>query len=66
MFFSILDDSNGDLESLKEEKKFTDILFDFFTATTKDQPTFEKFVMKMSIFGAIMFYFWLCDHLHLW
>lgn len=39
---------------------------DVFQAQDKDQPTFERFLFKMMIFGCFMFYFWLTDYLHIW
>ncbi|XP_066911906.1 uncharacterized protein [Clytia hemisphaerica] len=32
----------------------------------KDQPKLEQFLFKMMLFGAFMFYFWLCDGLRIW
>jgi len=67
---------------LKERSPATEILLDeanetparsviqkllmFFRATHTDQPTFSAFITKMCMFGAIMFYFWLTDFVHLW
>ena len=44
----------------------TQRLYDFLTATHVEQPAFSEFVSKMCMFGAIMFYFWLTDFVHLW
>ena len=45
---------------------FTSKLKAIFCACDKDQPTFERFLFKMIIFGVFMFYFWMCDGLHIW
>ncbi|XP_057303517.1 uncharacterized protein LOC130640925 isoform X1 [Hydractinia symbiolongicarpus] len=63
---------NLDNTSEKDPKKrisWTNIklaVSDVFQAHDKDQPTFEKFLFKMMIFGCFMFYFWLTDYLHIW
>jgi len=59
---------------LEQEERTSSCFIDIFTsrveaiysAHDKDQPTFERFLLKMMIFGVFMFYFWLCDGLHLW
>ncbi|XP_068760532.1 uncharacterized protein [Montipora capricornis] len=41
-------------------------IFDRLLETDPDQPSFEDFLTKAVIFGAIMLYFWLCDYQHIW
>ncbi|XP_047138645.1 uncharacterized protein LOC100207689 isoform X1 [Hydra vulgaris] len=36
------------------------------TSHDKEQPSFEKFLLKMFIFGWFMFYIFLSDFLHIW
>lgn len=50
-------------ELLQDAKKK---VIEVFLATDEKQPTLEKFMGKMIIFGCILFYIWLCDYLHIW
>ena len=47
-------------------ESFTKKLKDIYSSHDKVQPTFECFLMKVSIFGLFMLYFWLCDGLRIW
>ncbi|KAL9956833.1 hypothetical protein ACROYT_G038376 [Oculina patagonica] len=49
-----------------EESSGTRGLFDKLLETDPDQPSFEEFLNKAVLFGAIMLYFWLCDYQHIW
>ena len=49
-----------------EESTGTRSIFEKLLETDPDQPSFEEFLTKAVIFGAIMLYFWLCDYQHVW
>lgn len=49
-----------------EESKGTRGLFEKLLESDPDQPSFEEFLTKAVVFGAIMLYFWLCDYQHIW
>ena len=49
-----------------EESTGTRGLFERLLETDPEQPSFEEFLNKAVIFGAIMLYFWLCDYQHIW
>eukprot|EP00794_Sanderia_malayensis_P015358 gene15358-16935_t len=62
----IITDDMDDTDEDNKKKTLLQNICNFFSATTKEQPSFDKFILRLSIFGAIMFYFWLCDSLHFW
>ena len=49
-----------------EESTGTRSIFERLLETDPDQPSFEEFLTKVVIFGALMLYFWLCDYQHIW
>ena len=57
-------DSSADKKSFLQNvvRKFKEICI----SHDKDQPSFERFLGKVALFGVFMLYFWLCDGLRVW
>ena len=58
--------SRFDRGDATEESTGVRSIFDKLLDTDPDQPSFEDFLTKAVIFGAIMLYVWLCDYQHIW
>lgn len=47
-------------------KNFVTKFLEISLSVDEKQPTLERFLAKMVVFGCILFYIWLCDYLHIW